>query len=305
MRPAAGVEVCLALDVGGTKLEAALVDERARILSRELVRTPTGDDPDELLGAIESLVVSQLSGAVRVGAVPVVVGVGIGGPMEPGGVAVSPLHIPAWRGFPLPARLREIPAMAGLPVSVDNDAKALALGEAWAGGGRGVADFIAVTVSTGIGGGIFLDGHMLEGRTGNAGHIGHVVVEPAGRPCRCGGRGCLEAETSGVAIEEITGAPAALAGPEIKVRAGELVGRALGSVASLLDLDLALVGGSVALGYGDTFFVAANESLGRTAAIAHARSATIRPAPLGGDGPLLGAAALGWRGLGRLATSAP
>ena len=89
-------------------------------------------------------------------------------------------------------------AETGLPVAVDNDAKALALGEGWLGAARGVDNYLAMVVSTGIGGGIVLDGQLLDGAHGNAGHIGHVVVEPDGRPCPCGGRGCLEAEASGL-----------------------------------------------------------------------------------------------------------
>ncbi len=95
--------------------------------------------------------------------------------------------------------------MTGLPTFVDNDAKALALGEGWVGAAVGYADYIALVVSTGIGGGIVLDGRLLNGRLGNAGHIGHVVVVPDGRVCSCGSRGCLEAEASGTALEALTG----------------------------------------------------------------------------------------------------
>ena len=118
--------------------------------------------------------------------------------MTAGGEEVSPLNIPAWRRFPLRARLAQ---STGLPTFVDNDAKALALGEGWRGAAVGETDFIVITVSTGVGGGIVLGGQVLDGAGGNAGHIGHVVVEPDGRPCRCGGRGCLEAEASGLATD--------------------------------------------------------------------------------------------------------
>ena len=112
-----------------------------------------------------------------------------------------------------------------------------------------------MVVSTGVGGGIVLDGRLLDGRLGNAGHIGHVVVEPDGRPCSCGGRGCLEAEASGTAIAAITGRPARpRPTAEVVDRTGTLVGRAVASVANLLDLDLAVVAGSVALGFGEPFF---------------------------------------------------
>src|SRR5262249_60095234 len=104
--------------------------------------------------------------------------------------------------------------------------KALALGEGWAGAARGHDDYLAMVVSTGVGGGIVLDGRLLDGAGGNAGHIGHVIVEPDGHACGCGARGCLEAEASGTAIAKITGAPAAEAPLEVRERTGMLVGRA-------------------------------------------------------------------------------
>ena len=170
--------------------------------------------------------------------------------MSQRGELVSPLNIPAWRGFPLRQRLAEL---TGLPTSIDNDAKALALGEGWVGSGRGHDNFIAMVVSSGVGGGIVLDGALLDGAEANAGHIGHVIVEPEGRPCSCGGQGCLEAEASGMSIAAITGRPASEASIEVVIRTGTMVGRALASVANLLDLDVALVGGSVALGFGTRF----------------------------------------------------
>src|SRR5581483_3706715 len=103
------------------------------------------------------------------------------------------------------------------------------------------------------------------------GHIGHVVVEPDGRRCACGGQGCLEAEASGLAIAALTGAPASLAGPEVVERTGTLVGRAVASVANLLDLRLAVVAGSVALGFGAPFFAAAQAELDRSARLDFSR----------------------------------
>jgi len=149
-----------------------------------------------------------------------------------------------------------------------------------------------------VGGGIVLDGRLLDGAGGNAGHIGHVNVIPDGRPCVCGSHGCLEAEASGTAIAAITGHPAREASSEVRQRTGTLVGRAVGSAASLLDLQLACVAGSVALGFGDEFFTAAQAEIDRTACISHARGTVIRPGGLGAQGPLVGAAAVGWRGLG-------
>ena len=226
--------------------------------------------------------------------VPIVCGVGTGGPMTGRGAEVSPVNIPAWRSFPLLARLS---ATTGLPTFIDNDAKALALAEGWLGAAREVGDYLAMVVSTGVGGGIVLDGRLLDGADGNAGHVGHICVEPEGRVCGCGARGCLEAEASGTAIAAYTGRPAAEASPEVIERTGRLVGRAVATVANLLDLRLAVVAGSVALGFGEPFLAAANEEIERRARLDFSRGCELRRGGLGADGPLIGAAAVGWRGL--------
>jgi glucokinase len=215
------------------------------------------------------------------------VGVGCGGPMTPGGAEVSPLNIPSWRGFPLRARLE---AHTGLPVFIDNDAKAVALGEGWKGAAQDARDYVGMVVSTGVGGGIVLNGRLLDGNEGNAGHIGHVIVEPEGLPCACGGHGCLEAHTSGSAIARITGRPAAAAPDDVRAQTGTYVGRAVASVANLLDLQLAIVGGSVALGFGDVFFQAAQAEINDRCKLSYARGTRIVPAALGENGPLIGAA---------------
>jgi glucokinase len=214
--------------------------------------------------------------------------------MTPGGETVSPLNIPAWRGFPLRSRLA---SLTGMQTFVDNDAKALALGEGWVGAAAGERHFIAMVVSTGVGGGIVLDGRLLDGAGGNAGHIGHVIVEPGGRACACGARGCLEAEASGTAIEALTGRPARDADAGTVERTGRLVGRGVASVVNLLDLELAVVSGSVALGFGAPFFTAAQRELDQRSRIEFARGARIVPGALGDAGPLVGAAAVAWRGL--------
>ncbi len=286
----------LAVDIGGTKLDVGVVDAEGRLLGSRRAPTPRGDDAEALFAVLAGLAAEVRAGVDGAGAVSVC-GVGCGGPMTPGGEAVSPLNIPAWRDFPLRDRLAE---HLGLPVHVDNDAKALALGEGWVGAAAGERHFLAMVVSTGVGGGIVLDGRLLDGAAGNAGHIGHVIVEPDGRTCGCGARGCLEAEASGTAIAARTGAPAAEAPPEEVRRAGTLVGRAVASVASLLDLRLAVVAGSVALGHGEPFFAAARTELAARARLAFAAGAAIRPAGLGGAGPLVGAAAVGLRGAGLL-----
>ncbi len=284
----------LAIDIGGTKLAVAIVDAEGAILARRTAPT-LATHAEGLLDTVVELVLAVCDELCVALASLAVCGVGCGGPMLPGGETVSPLNIALWHEFPLRDRLT---SRLGLPVFVDNDAKALALGECWRGAASGVRDFIAMVVSTGVGGGIVIDGNLLDGSLGNAGHIGHVVVVPGGRPCRCGSAGCLEAEASGPSIEAITGRPARDASLATRTRTGRLVGEALGSVVNLLDLRLAVVAGSVALGFGEPFFAAAQAALDRTACLPYARGARVVPAGLGPDGPLVGAAAVGWRGMG-------
>jgi glucokinase len=285
------VDACLAIDIGGTKLAAGIVSDRGGLISHLAVPTPHGTDAEELFGSLSSLVAGVMSGHGDL----LVCGVGCGGPMTLGGEQVSPLNIPAWRGFPLRSRLE---ALTGLGVTVDNDAKALALGEGWVGAARDCRNFMAMVVSTGIGGGIVLDGRLLDGRTGNAGHVGHVIVQPDGRLCACGAKGCLEAEASGTAIAAITGRPPREATPEIVKRSGRLVGQAIASVSNLLDLDLTVVAGSVALGFGAPFFEAASEEIARSSRLSFSADARVEAAGLGDSGPLIGAGAVGWRAFG-------
>ncbi|MBV8386430.1 MAG: ROK family protein [Acidimicrobiia bacterium] len=283
------MDLALAVDVGGTKMAAGLVSAEGELVASAVSPTPRDADAETLFSVLLA-VVDSVGGNGDVS----VCGVGCGGPMSSGGEEVSPLNIPGWRGFPLRRRLADA---TGLPTFVDNDAKALALGEGWRGAAAGVDNFIAMVVSTGVGGGIVLNGRLLDGESGNAGHIGHVIVEPDGRDCACGGRGCLEAEASGPAIAAVTGRPAAEADAATIARTGTLVGRAVASVVDLLDLRLAVVGGSVALGFGDPFFVAAQAEVEARARIDFARGARIVPVGLGSSGPLIGAGAVGWQGL--------
>jgi glucokinase len=291
-------DLALAVDIGGTKLAAGLVGMDGTLLERATVPTRNGGvgpGEGELLWGDLAGLVEGVTAGVGAGGRLVVCGAGCGGPMSAGGNEVSPLNIEAWRGFPLRARLA---ALTGLATFVDNDAKALAVGEGWIGAAAGRANFLAMVVSTGVGGGIVLDGRLLDGRLGNAGHIGHVVVEPAGRACRCGGRGCLEAEASGTAIEAITGRPPREASAELVEHVGTLVGRAIASVVNLLDLPLAVVSGSVALGYGAPFFRAAQVEMDLRCRLDFARGARVVPGGLGDAGPLVGAARVGLERVG-------
>ena len=284
----------LAIDIGGTKLACGLIDDRGTIEARSSVPTGDGTDGEALFATLAALIDDVLATG---GSAPVACGVGTGGPMTGGGASVSPVNIEAWRGFPLLDRLC---THTGLATTIDNDAKALALGEGWLGAAVGARDYLAMVVSTGVGGGIVLDGRLLDGHDGNAGHVGHVIVEPDGARCGCGARGCLEAEASGTAIARATGRPAAEADDDVRRRTGRLVGRGVASVANLLDLPLVVVAGSVALGYGEPFFTAAQAEIDERCRIEFSRDTVIRPGGLGADGPLVGAGAVAWRALGHL-----
>ncbi len=285
---------CLAIDIGGTKLAAARIDRSGTVVATDRTPTPITDDAEVLFGSLCAMIDPILASG-NLG----VVGTGCGGPMRAGGVTVSPLNIPGWRDFPLLGRLE---AHTGLPVVVDNDAKAYALGEGWLGAAAGHDNYLAMVVSTGVGAGLIVDGHLLNGADGNAGHLGHIVVEQDGRTCVCGAMGCLEAEASGTSIALITGKPAREASVAVRERTGVMVGRGVAHAAILLDLDLAVVAGSVALGFGDAFIDAAQAEIDRLVQISYARDVKIVRSTLE-HGPLLGAAALGWRHLDALGSS--
>ena len=272
----------LAIDIGGTKLAVGVVSTSGELLSQMQTQTPASD----VWGALKKLIDAQMQQSnVRLEAC----GVGCGGPMTLGGETVSPLNIPDWRGFGL---LSAVERATGLKTYIANDAQALVLGEVWCGSAVGISDVIGMVVSTGVGGGIVSNNRLVTGRLGNAGHIGHVIVEPDGRLCECGAYGCLEAHVSGKSIEAITGKPSEHATIEVKIEAGKLVGRALASVGALMDLQLCVIGGSVALGFGDPFFNAVQHELDRSARLQFIRGMKVLPVGLGGAAPLIGAASL-------------
>ena len=292
-----GGDVVVAVDIGGTKIAVGLVTMQGELIDRTQVLVDHQLKSEELFMVLADAVDQQLTRArsqYRVN--PIAVGVGCAGPITVGAETVSPLNIFAWREFPLRGRLA---VSTSLPVYGELDAKALALAEGWLGAAQGKQNFLAMVVSTGIGGGVVLNGQLLDGASGNAGHVGHVVVEPNGRRCECGSRGCLEAEASGLAIEAITGRPPTEPTYEIMQRTGRLVGQGAASVCNLLDLDLVVVGGSVALGFAATFFNSAQASLDEHAKLSFARGARITPVRLADQGPLIGAGAVAVRGIHR------
>ena len=303
----------LAIDIGGTKLAAGLVEPGGRLASWAQTATPGGMDTEQLWRTLEALLSRVLAEARLDQARLAGVGCGCGGPMQwPAGV-VSPLNIPAWRDFPLADRLAGL--FPGMPVRVHNDAIAMAAGEHWRGAGRGRRTMLGMVVSTGVGGGLVLDGKIVNGATGNAGHIGHVVVDPGGPPCVCGGRGCLEAVARGPALaawaqaegwrpgqsrvtakeladDAAQGHPVGLAAMR---RAGRALGIAIASATHLCDLQVVAVGGGLAQA-GSLLFDPLEEALRRHLGLAYARDVRVVPAALGQAAGLVGAAALVFAG---------
>jgi glucokinase len=294
----------LAVDIGGTKLAAAWAVGDGTLRGRRAVPTPDGPDADDVFG-----VLVELLDAVCDGVTPKAVGVGCGGPMTWPEGEISALNIPAWRSFPLRARLAE--HFPGVPVVVHNDAVAMALGEQRYGAGRGARAFLGVVVSTGVGGGLILDGRVISGPTGNAGHVGHVVADPDGPSCSCGGVGCLEAIARGPAtvawaVEQGWAPPsgepdgrqlvaAARDGDAVALaaltRAGRALGVALASVAAALDLDRIAIGGGLA-NAGGLLLDPARAGFDRHARLDFTRRCRIVAAELGGDAGLVGAGEL-------------
>jgi glucokinase len=261
------MSVILAADIGGSKLAAGVVRDDGTISGHLSVPTPRGNDGEALYGLVMGLLREALSETGLADSAVRAIGIGCGGPMRYPEGAVSPLNIPAWRDFPLRARLE---ADFQAPAVVDNDAKAFALGEYWVGSGRGSRCLLAMVVSTGVGGGIVQAGRLIDGARGNAGHIGHVLAYPNGPRCPCGARGCVEAVASGTSLAaearsameagEASRLPpnptsrdldaSAAAGDELALRlfqrAGTALGRGIASAASLFDLDRVVIGGGVA-----------------------------------------------------------
>ena len=297
------VTVVLALDVGGTKLAAGLVYGHGEGLVHDRAPTPVSLDAEVLWDAVTSV----LDRVVADGPAYDAVGIGCGGPMQWPEGKVSPINIHGWRDFPLLDRVRERYA-GDRPAAIHNDAVALAVAEHRWGAGQGHDHVLGMVVSTGVGGGLVVGGRRVDGGTGNAGHVGHVVVDPLGPSCPCGGRGCVEAiargpamaeyavsrgwkgEQTGVAVAEgaRSGDPACLAAFE---RTGRAVGLGIVSACAVLDLDVVTIGGGVAQA-GELFFGPVRRTFDEYAGLAFIRRCEIVPARLGPLAGLSGAAAL-------------
>ena len=296
-------ESTLALDIGGTKIAVGLVGSDGVLLHHAQLPTPRSD-AEAIWSVANGLLKEAMAaapGAVRG------VGISSAGPIDLPGGTVSPINIIGWQRFPVVER---VAAATGLPVRLGGDGLCMTMGERWRGAGRGARFMLGMVVSTGIGGGLVLDGLPYDGRTGNAGHVGHVVIEPDGALCTCGGHGCVETVASGPhlarwARENGWNAPpeadakeladAANAGDPIALQAfrrgGNAIARMIASVAAVCDLDLVVIGGGVAKS-GGLLFDPLRAALGHYAGLDFIEDLRVEPAELGGDAGLVGAAAL-------------
>ncbi|TDD06425.1 ROK family protein [Nonomuraea deserti] len=288
----------LAIDIGGTKLAAALVDETGSILRSATRPTPRTD----VMNALAALVSEVKTG----GPPPVAAGIGCAGPIDLATGTVSPVNMPSWRGFPLRDEVRKL---TGLPTMLAGDAQCFALGEHWLGAGQGSDALLGIVVSTGIGGGLVINGSPLLGPTGNAGHVGHMSVDPNGERCECGGRGCVERYSSGPNLVRWAvghgwkGEPAdartlaedAAAGDPVALAAFERGARALAgmiaSVTAATETTKVVVGGGVSMA-GKVLFEPLARALDDVAGLAFVRAVRVVPSVLGVRASLAGAAKL-------------
>jgi glucokinase len=295
----------LALDIGGTKIAVGLTDPAGELVHKATQPTPKSKRPEQVWAVVEHMIADAIKvaeGAIRA------VGIGCAGPIDAAAGTVSPVNIAGWRDFPL--RDLVVGVVPVVPVVLAGDAICMALGEHWRGAGRGANFLLGMVVSTGVGGGLVLDGAPYQGRTGNAGHVGHVVVEPDGQLCPCGGRGCVETIASGPwmtswalangwaappSADAATLGEAADAGDPVARQAFHRGATALAamiaSVGAVCDLDLVVIGGGVA-NSGRTLFDPLEAALANYTGLSFIRGLRVVPAALGGDAGLIGAAAL-------------
>ncbi|MEU2129594.1 ROK family protein [Streptomyces sp. NPDC018352] len=300
-------DLVAALDIGGTKIAAALVDGGGALLARAQRPTPARESAESVMGAVTE-VLAELSGSPLWGRATAV-GIGSAGPVDASAGTVSPVNVPSWRDFPLVERVGK--AVGGLPVELVGDGVAMTAAEHWLGAARGYDNALCMVVSTGVGGGLVLGGKLHPGPTGNAGHIGHVCVDLDGDPCPCGSRGCVERIASGPNIARraleagwrpgpdgdasaAAVAAAARAGDPVAVasfeRAAQALAAGIAATATLVEIDIAVIGGGVA-GAGDILFAPLRRALRQYATLSFVRRIEVAPAVMGTDAGLVGAAA--------------
>ncbi|MGW6057498.1 ROK family protein [Streptomyces sp. NPDC055189] len=299
-----------ALDIGGTKIAGALVDTEGCVVRRVQRPTPAAESAGVLMAAVNDV----LDGLARDPGWGVIRGLGIAsaGPVDTASGAVGPVNIPAWRGFPLVDEVRAHPMLfAGVEPVLIGDAVAMTAAEHWLGAARGFDHALCMVVSTGVGGGLVLNGRLYPGPSGNAGHIGHMSVDLDGAACPCGARGCVEGMASGTAIARRAlasgwvppaGEPATAAtvaqdarqgnAPALAAfdRAAQALAAAIAATGALVEIGVAVIGGGVAQA-GDVLFTPLRRHLDAYAALDFVRGLEVRPAALAQDAGLVGAAA--------------
>jgi glucokinase len=304
----------LAIDIGGTKLALGLVDLEGRILQRDEIPTRAAEGPERVLARLVELASAMLERGTSSHAIRRV-GIACAGPLDrAAGLILNPPNLPGWTRIDL---VKQVEQALGLPAVLDNDANAAALGEFRYGAGQGARSLIYLTVSTGIGGGIILDGRLWHGFGDSAGEIGHMTIDPAGPPCGCGNHGCLEALASGPAIArrarealrggrpsrlrdlpEVTAADVVrLAGEgdplatEVWAAAVHALALGVGAAITILAPERVIIGGGVTQA-GDALFVPLRREVRQRVKLVAVESVPILPATLGRDVGILGAAAL-------------
>lgn len=303
-------DVVIAIDLGGTNLRVAAIDTQGRILSRARRATPR--EAEDILSAM-LVAVRECQAALSV--VPAALSIAVPATIRTADNSLAQLpNIPALTNFPLVERLREA---LQWPIVLENDANAAALGEMWQGAGRSASTAICVTLGTGVGGGIVLQGKLWRGVDGTAGEIGHIIVEPEGVACGCGGRGCLESYASATATvrqarELVAESPSSSLHREPKLtaatiyahaqagdtvaqevfrRVGYNLGLGLTSLINIFNPELIIIGGGAAAGW-DAFMPHLQAEIMARAFKVPAARAQIVPALCGDDAGILGAAYL-------------
>lgn len=300
-----GAPLALAVDLGGTKVEAALVDAHGLLVPGSRHRRGTGParSAEELAQSVREAARAAVA-ALPAGAEIVGGGIGSAGPVQLPD-RTSPLNLPAWQGYPIRELVEE--AIPGRPVTLSIDGVCIALAENWIGAAQGSRDLMGMIVSTGVGGGLIVGGRIVPGPTGNAGHIGHVQVAGFDVVCKCGGVGCLEAIASGPKSVEwaraqgwegstgedlaagcLAGDPIALAAVE---RSGRATGEAIASATALVDLDLVAIGGGFSR-VSPAWFDHVRAAIATHTVFGFVNKVRVVPSGLSDEGPLIGAAAL-------------
>ena len=307
MEGASRESVCIGVDVGGTNLRGALVDPDGVVLGRESLATDIASGRDPFLERLFGLLARLRGGAEAQGKRVQAAGLGVPGLLSNDGVLRSSVNLVALEGLDLAGT---VSAGIGLPAVALNDANASAVGEQCFGAGRPFASSLMLTLGTGVGAGLILNGALWTGIDGVAGEFGHITVEPNGRRCGCGNRGCLEQYASATAIAALASAVgvgvgcgrldaalvAALAREgdpgacAIFEQAGAYLGIAAAGVVNLLNLEAIILGGGVAESFDLLAPVLRGEIAARAFAVPGGRVRVLK-GELGDDAGVLGAAA--------------